>query len=107
MTATFSTSLARPLDRVRFTLGDTDTAAALLDDAVIEAQLARTGSETTATEALAAYLMMRVPIKESADGVAIDNSALHARWNRIIDSASGYGTLTGGVIRVTMQEQWQ
>jgi len=60
MPATFNPDLSDPVSRVRLDLGDTDVAAAMLEDETITAMLARHGAdERLATISLASALVAR------------------------------------------------
>lgn len=96
---TYDDTLSRPLDQVRFQLGDTQEAQALLSDEAITAAITRNGASVAATVAdlargLVAYLGLQ-PIRESADGVSVDYSGRLPVLQTIImraDAATGTGT---------------
>ncbi len=89
--ATYLETLARPLDRLRFQLGDTNTEAAMLPDDTYTATLAAYGnSEVKAAAVLAAALLAQPrPSRVSLHGgaVSVEFTSLETRWREIVATA--------------------
>jgi hypothetical protein len=97
---TFFEDQSRALDQVRFQLGDTEQATALLSDTAITAGLVRNGDSIVATVAdlargLVAYLAMQ-PVRESAEGVSVDYSGRLPALQAIIGRMDQHLTNTNG-----------
>lgn len=60
MTATFNPGLASDLDRVRFAVGDTDTAKAVIQDETITALLGETGATVASVSASVAQSILTI-----------------------------------------------
>jgi hypothetical protein len=77
MAATFKPDLSDPVSRIRFDLGDTDVAAALLEDETITAMAARLGGdERRATLQLASGLMARFAMEPDKIELAEDEGSV-------------------------------
>ena len=90
MTATYVNTLLTARDRLRFQLGDTDTADALLADEEIAAAVTIKTTEDAALVYLAKGLLRRyarLPVKITADGASIDWGERVAAWREIIADA--------------------
>ncbi len=92
MTATYSSLLSTARDKVRFRLGDTDTASSLLSDEEIAAVLTLKGSvEDDACLYLAKGLLARYgrePVKITQDGQTLDFSARIGVWEALVAELS-------------------
>ena len=90
MTTTYSTALTLVRDRLRFRIGDTDTANALLSDEEIAGAVTLKTDEDAALLYLAKGLLARwgrAPVKFSADGASYDFSERVAVWREIVAEA--------------------
>jgi hypothetical protein len=89
--ATFDLTLPTALDRIRRSVGDTNTAAALRQDEEILAVLTLTGDENLATAQVAAGLAVEYaqrPDSISDDGTSISWRERVKTWLTISESAS-------------------
>lgn len=88
MAATYSSNLSATKDVIRFRLGDTDVAAALLSDEEIAAVLALKGDDQDAAcLTLAKGLLARwsrEPVKVEADGTKLDFSERVPAWRELV-----------------------
>jgi hypothetical protein len=114
VSATYDPTLLSALDRLRFLLGDTDTAAALLPDETYTAMLASKGAdETLAAIALADALIARfaqLATRKSVDGAGGAGSVeygnrlaawreLAARLRKEVTQAAIVSRGSGGITR--------
>lgn len=104
MSATYDPTLADAISRMRFALGDTNTAVALLPDATYTAVLAaQGGDEQAAAVALARSLIAReaqAPTRIVApDGQSVEFGKRLAGWQALIDAApsTAGGASVGGM----------
>ena len=98
MTATYSITLAAIRDRIRFQLGDTDTALALVADEEIAAVLTlKSNVEADALVYLAKGLLRRYgrePVKVTQDGQTLDFTGRIAVWQELVADAQAAATTT-------------
>ena len=98
MTATYTNTLLTLRDRVRFQLGDTDTALVLLADEEIAAVLTlKSNVEADALVYLAKGLLRRYgrePVKITQDGQTLDFTGRIAVWQELVADASAAATTT-------------
>lgn len=103
MAATYDPSLFGPIDRLRFAVGDTNVAAALLPDETYESLLlGNTNDEQRAIVAAASALLVRYaqePDRVDLDGVG------SAQWSKRL---AGWGEIVrNGRTDITLAEQRQ
>ena len=98
MGATYKTDLLTVKDRLRFRLGDTDTANALLQDAEYAAAYRIEGTEDKAAVYLAKGLIRKFaqdPVRVVADGVTLDFSGRVSAWRELVQEVTA--TVNGGL----------
>lgn len=98
MTATYTSTLPAVKDRIRFQLGDTDTASPLLSDEEIAAVLTlKSDNEADALLYLAKGLLRRharLPVKFETDGQRFDYSARVEAWKELVAELERTATTT-------------
>lgn len=97
MTATFNPALTSDLDKIRFAVGDTAVAKAIVQDETIEALLEATGATVASVSALVAQSILT----EYQQRVTYDVDGQGERWS---DAAKAYASTVSRLVGLAAAE---